>query len=309
MVVPNGVKVIGNAFAEYNYLKSVRIPESVESCHVEAFAHAENYKKLYVPSLDFLYNRCTGTITWTDEIYANGELITDLVYPNDLKEIGKYSFMGYRGLKSVTFSNAMKTIPDLSFYNCPNLQEINLGSGIEVISTASFYLTNTFSITFPASLKKLESVCFDNWGYTYVPKTIKCLGSEPPINPRAGEPFHDPFDVYFGKNTTVYIPEGALKAYIQRGLLPWGKRDSSGELYYNFIEYKPGEVSVNVVEENISTLFQNTNGSLTFADEATKVEIYTIEGAQIYCGIPKTIELSQGCYILVIDGKSVKIKM
>ncbi len=132
IVIPNGVTHIGSyAFYGRDDITSVTIPASVTSIGYGAFRkQSSNLSKVYISDLgawcqidfeDISANplvapykdvtTATGdfikVITGTGAaLYLNDKLVTDLVIPDSVTNIGKYAFYGCTGLTSVTFADA-----------------------------------------------------------------------------------------------------------------------------------------------------------------------------------------------------------
>ncbi len=61
---------------------------------------------------------------YAHKLYLNGELVTELVIPDDVSEIKKCVFSGCDGLTSITIGNGVTSIGDYAFENCTNIVSI-----------------------------------------------------------------------------------------------------------------------------------------------------------------------------------------
>ncbi len=123
LVIPNGVTNIKKrAFDNCTTLTSVTIPGSVTSIGEDAFYGCTLLKKTYVTDLsawcniDFV-NVSSNPMSCGGKLYLNGEMVTDLIIPNDIKAIKKYAF-SYCKIESLTIPDNIEEIGDFVFQGC-----------------------------------------------------------------------------------------------------------------------------------------------------------------------------------------------
>ncbi len=150
------VKVINaSAFAGCTNVTSIIISEGVEIIKPTAFTGAKNLKAITLPStiktigneshkvfpssldgvfiddlsawcnIDF-YNSSSNPLQAAGKLYLYGELIEDLVIPEDVKTIKQIAFQHADSIKSVTFNEGIEEIGEYAFSYCQNLTEINI---------------------------------------------------------------------------------------------------------------------------------------------------------------------------------------
>lgn len=128
----NGVPVtaIGEcALSNLTSLKSVRIPEGVETIMLEAFYH------------------CTS--------------LSEVSLPSTLETIGSWAFAECESIVSINIPDSVKRINDKAFAECVNLTSLNLGAGVEQIMDSAFmYCRSLKSITVPGSVKEISNSAF-----------------------------------------------------------------------------------------------------------------------------------------------------
>lgn len=106
-------RIFGNAGDYANYIKSVTIPESVQSIWPSAFSGINSEK------------------------YGYGLGCKSLTIPDNVTEIGAGAFM-FAKFEQVAIPNAVKNIYRETFYNCEKLKSINLGNGVKEIRDDAF---------------------------------------------------------------------------------------------------------------------------------------------------------------------------
>lgn len=135
------------AFSGCNKMTSVSIPASVWHIGLGAFDWCEGLKEIHINSLsswcemsfyDVTDDAGDSPLHYADELYLNGELITDLIVPKDVTEIGAHAFEGYDNLRSVVFQKDISTIYKSAFLNCTNLTDITFEGDVEYIGPYTF---------------------------------------------------------------------------------------------------------------------------------------------------------------------------
>lgn len=128
--VGEGVTYIGKAtFKNYEALKTVRLPSSLKFIAVEAFHKCNGLMAVYIPSLeDWLsiefvdYN--SNPLTYAGNLYVGGGLLTELVIPDGVERIGKYTFQGCSSIRSVVIPGSVKEMYHSAFFNNSALTDV-----------------------------------------------------------------------------------------------------------------------------------------------------------------------------------------
>ena len=138
LVIPEGVTELPDyAFCGYKPLKSVMIPASMKIMGSNAFNNS-GLKDVYVESLEAWINTCNSTIKeyynfiyedfhpmiCAENFYVDGELLVDVVIPNEITEIPVFAFYNIKSIKSVTFNSGITKVKSGSFSFCSNLKEV-----------------------------------------------------------------------------------------------------------------------------------------------------------------------------------------
>ncbi len=196
------------AFYRAGHLKSVYIPEGIETIGKEAFKH------------------CNG--------------VSSVELPNSVVEIGMGAFSTMRGLEKVKLSNALKEVGTTVFAFCEKLMAVNIPEGVthlcvdafawdscvvsvslpsslEIIDRGVFwYCSSLKEITIPQSVKRLGDYCF------YYCSALTDVYMLPTVPPEICTPFKY-------NNVTIHVPKGCADAY----------RAASGYEYFEIVDDIP----------------------------------------------------------------------
>ena len=135
------------AFCGCNEMTSVSIPASVWHIGFGAFSGCEGLKEIHINSLsswcemsfyDVLDDAGDSPFLYADGLYIDGELITDLVVPEGVTEIGAHAFEGYEKLRSVVLHNGIEAIHKSAFLGCTDLTDINFPDSLLYIGPYAF---------------------------------------------------------------------------------------------------------------------------------------------------------------------------
>lgn len=169
---PDSLKIIRtNAFRD-TAIKEITIPKNVTEIHSDAFS-TESLKtvNIYAEYVEFssnvfyysdiqrvninnLSNWCAydfsfasdhgNPVAWAD-LYLNGELITDLVIPDDVVTINDATFYSCFSIESVTISDSVKNIRTYAFNGCENLKSVYIPKNVSGIAYNAFSNCNNLT--------------------------------------------------------------------------------------------------------------------------------------------------------------------
>lgn len=138
------VEVIGEeAFAEYNSLVSIYIPDNVKQIKKGAFRECSRLAQVRLPS---------GLECIEDEVFMGCTSLPCVELPTTVKTIGNNSFKGCSHLSEINLPKRMRLIGVAGFNMCSNLREIDLPGNVEIGSCA-FMESGLTSVIVPRDVK------------------------------------------------------------------------------------------------------------------------------------------------------------
>ena len=175
LVIPEGVKKIGeHAFYQCDVIETLTMPSTVTTVGVDAFSLCTNLKAVHISDLaswckihfekDHKYN-ITNPLKYAKSLYLNGELITDLVIPEGVREIGDSAFEDYAALKSVTIPAGVYRIGEMAFMDCESLTKVDASSANTCTTIKSNAFCNCKSLAqffMPSNLNSVKESAFEN---------------------------------------------------------------------------------------------------------------------------------------------------
>lgn len=137
-IIPDYVKKID--FHKCTALKGVYINDLSSWCNIEVRGNPLYY---------------------AGKLYMNGELVTDLVIPDNVIKINNNIFTGCSSIKSVTISDGVKYIGDGAFGGCSSVEHVILPDSLKYIGSSAFERCISLKdITIPNSVKNIADYAF-----------------------------------------------------------------------------------------------------------------------------------------------------
>lgn len=172
ITLPEGVNSIGEgAFYGCKNLMSIDIPSSVVSIGKEAFAECASLTSMNVESGNKVYDsreECNAIIE-----KATNKLVIGCktsVVPSSITSIGDEAFYKCETLASITLPESVTSIGEFAFYKCFDLASINLPEGLTSIGESAFWRCGKLTtLNIPASVVSIGNNAFyDCVGLDYI---------------------------------------------------------------------------------------------------------------------------------------------
>lgn len=158
----------------FNYcdsLVSVTIPASVSQIGEYAFQGCFDLTAVYYTgSLEqwcgiAFANGTANPLFYANNLYLNNTLLTDLVIPNSVTQIGDYIFAGAECLTSLTIHNAVTSIGQSAFSGCSGLTSLSIPNSVTRIESSAFSgCTGLCYVTIPSSVTFVGMFSFSDVG-------------------------------------------------------------------------------------------------------------------------------------------------
>ena len=142
ITIPDSVTYIdGYAFRNCTSLESITFGENSQltGTGVRVFYNCTGLKAVYISNLSAWcrinfdatnnsngYSRLSNPLYYAHNLYLNGELITELVIPDDITKLERYAFQGCTPLTSVVVHNNVTNIRNDVFNGCSNIESMIL---------------------------------------------------------------------------------------------------------------------------------------------------------------------------------------
>lgn len=172
--IPNTVTVLAaNAF-ESSGIKEIIIPDSVKTIDSYCFRNS-GLESIVLPDTDITLGmdcfsrtplksiRLPNTLkTLPNGIFANSSLVS-ITIPDSVETIEYSSFQGCKSLETVIIPESVTSIGNSTFYGCTTLKSIDLPAGLTAINSGLFNgCTSLEKIDIPANVKEIQKNAFTN---------------------------------------------------------------------------------------------------------------------------------------------------
>ena len=183
----NSVEYIGDcAFQQCSALEGIEIPASVTNVGMSTFWACDSLKEVYISDLAAWCSICFSSpdanpLYYAKKLILNGELLKDVVVPDDVESINDFVFCNYSVLTSIKLPDSVISIGNSTFSGCTGLTSINIPDGVTSIGSSAFYgCTGLASIDIPDGVTSIGSSAFSGCtGLTSIdiPDGVTSIGS------------------------------------------------------------------------------------------------------------------------------------
>ena len=176
-------RIESGAFYDCSGLKSITIPSSVTSIGGIAFMGCSALKEVVISDIAAWFNISfanypANPLNCAHRLYLNGQLVTDLIIPENVTSVGDYAFYGCSGLTSVSIPSSVTSIGEDAFSGCSSLKEVEINTN--TIGTWFKGLHSIQKITLGEQVTNIGNYAFQNCsGLTSIniPSNVTSIGS------------------------------------------------------------------------------------------------------------------------------------
>ena len=271
------------------------IPKTVSSIEPCAFFGCSSLTNIDIPS---------SVTTIGDAAFGSCTNLKDIVIPATVTEIG-YCFAFDCNLQSVYIEDGITPLeiinnyPDVLFGGGIDCKELHIGRSL--IKSLDDYYYNEFRIretekvTFSQFVTSIDNIGMDK------AKDLKTVISLGRIPPTIADDF---FSVDQYNDATLYVPEGAMQAYMEA---------PGWRFFYNIMEGLPTGIS-QVESTTDGMTVTADNGCIVISNAHGLVNVYDVSGVLINSANAEGNDLritvpGHGMYIVKAEGKTLKVAM
>lgn len=164
VTIPEGVtQVQDDTFAGCINLEKVTFPSTLQGIGYGAFNECRRLQGVYITDLSawcMIHYSSSSPFLYGGKLYCNGQLVTDLVVPQDVTQIGSRAFYGLTSLTSVTMHDGITTLGDDAFGECTNLTSLRLSASLTEIPGSCFSGCDLRELTIPEGVTRIGRYAF-----------------------------------------------------------------------------------------------------------------------------------------------------
>ena len=166
VVIQDGVTYIGyNAFGGCNRLTSVVIADSVKVIHTYAFTNCSLTSVYYQGTVEQWLGISIGSNLGRGlpiDLYFNGELLTELVIPENVTSIRDRAFQSCGSLTSVVIPDSVTSIGVAAFSGCGSLTSVVIPDSVTSIGGGAFrHCKSLTSVVIPDGVTSIGDSMFE----------------------------------------------------------------------------------------------------------------------------------------------------
>lgn len=164
--LPEGLETIGNqAFCSCDSLKTVTIPSTVQSIGIGAFEWCDSLTQIKVKSDNQYYTDINGILFNKDKTkliqYLKTRTQTSYTIPSSVTTVGYDAFEECENLKSIILPEGLTTIENDAF-SSTGIKTIEIPKGVNTISRSAFNSSYIETVVLPNNIVKIDEMAFRN---------------------------------------------------------------------------------------------------------------------------------------------------
>lgn len=151
-----------NCCKDMKEMTSITIPPSVKQIKDGAFHDCEDLDSVFITDITAwcAIQHESFALSWARHLYANGKLVTEVQWPEKIKQVG-HAFRFYTSLEKIEIPDGVTNISSYAFQGCRNLQSVAIPSTIQAIGEEAFAgCTGLLQIDLPNTIQSIGDNAF-----------------------------------------------------------------------------------------------------------------------------------------------------
>ncbi|MDE6769744.1 MAG: leucine-rich repeat domain-containing protein [Muribaculaceae bacterium] len=112
-------------------IKEITFGDHIKTVKNDAFTKCDNLKRVNCKSIDEwaeinFESTSSNPLTNGADLFVDDQLVTDIVFSDNISAIGDNAFICYKPLKSVTLSKSITSVGEQAFFGCENLEKVSI---------------------------------------------------------------------------------------------------------------------------------------------------------------------------------------
>ncbi|MBQ9907191.1 MAG: leucine-rich repeat protein [Oscillospiraceae bacterium] len=193
LTVPDTLESIDSCCFAYTELESVIFPDNDIEIGAGCFSDCKQLTSVHLPANlqkipDTCFSCCDALAkielpktlkVISDLAFYDCPVLTGVTLPDSLEKIGEEAFWACRGLTEMHLPDSLKTIGEGVFGHCENLRRCNWPAGLEEIPRNTFYECMISEPEIPATVKQIGSGAFGGCPIRkiVIPESVESIGS------------------------------------------------------------------------------------------------------------------------------------
>ncbi|MBE5796384.1 MAG: hypothetical protein E7327_03295 [Clostridiales bacterium] len=309
IAIPEDVVEIGyEAFKNCSGLQSISFSDGLKSIGYSAFMGCVNLKDVYAPSveawlnIEFQTNMYATPMHYASNLYLDGELVTNLVIPEGVSNIGPRAFYRCKSLTSVTIPESLTSIEKRAFTDCASLTSIIIPASVTSIGEFAFSGCPDELVIYGMTGSRAQSYAAEN-NITFV--ALDAEDTLPaPQNPswKTGSTATATWDAVDGADyyeLIVYVYDEAGTTLLGTTTTGTSTNEVDVQLEANtIIKQQETEYTTVKLAYTVKAGVADDKGGFTYGDESAMAEMLDYTYALIQLKAPEKVVLNEDCTLM-----------